>query len=66
MPISELDRYLNTLEARMKHLPKARRTDDLREIRSHLETLVAGYQAQGRSEFVMLGLRKHVSGDVVR
>ena len=45
-----LDRYLATLAARMQAVPAARRADELREVRQHLDALVAGNIALGRSE----------------
>jgi len=50
MANEQLDRYVNTLSARLKKVPPAERNEELREIRQHLEALIAGYIAQGRSE----------------
>jgi hypothetical protein len=50
MANQQLDRYIKTVSARLKTLTPAQRDEELREIRQHLEALIAGYLAQGRSE----------------
>lgn len=50
MPNVQMDQYLATVAARLKSLSAAERDEELREIRQHLEALVAGHMAQGRSE----------------
>ncbi|HEY0607628.1 MAG TPA: permease prefix domain 1-containing protein [Herpetosiphonaceae bacterium] len=45
-----LDHYITTLDKRLRSLPQAQREDDLREVRQHLEALVAGHVMRGMSE----------------
>jgi hypothetical protein len=45
-----LDRYIADLGARLRALPPAARDEELREVRQHLDALVAGHLAQGQSE----------------
>lgn len=47
---TELETYLETLSARLSALPPARREDEMREVRGHLEALAASYRAQGHDE----------------
>jgi uncharacterized integral membrane protein len=50
MAKSQLDHYLETIEGRLRNLPLARRQDEIREIRQHLEALAAGHRLAGLSE----------------
>ena len=50
MDNSPLDRYIADLGARLRALPPAARDEELREVRQHLDALVAGHLAQGQSE----------------
>lgn len=50
MANSPLDHYLETIEARLQGLLPARRQEEMREIRQHLEALVAGHRIAGLSE----------------
>lgn len=50
MANSELEHYLETIEARLKGLPSAQRQEEVREIRQHLEALVAGHRIAGLGE----------------
>jgi hypothetical protein len=45
-----LENYLSELTAQLGPLPMKRRVEELREMRAHLESAVAGYRAQGRTE----------------
>lgn len=45
-----LDAYISTIGGRLKRLSSAQREEELREIRQHLETLVAGHLAAGISQ----------------
>ena len=45
-----VDRYLASVARRLTALPAARRDEDLRELRQHLDTLVTGYRAAGLDE----------------
>lgn len=45
-----LDQYLATITARMKTVPAEQRDQEVEEMRQHLEALVAGHSALGRSE----------------
>ncbi len=49
MANSQLDRYLETIEGRLKRLPPARREEEMLEIRQHLEALAAGHRMAGLS-----------------
>ncbi|HEY0738491.1 MAG TPA: permease prefix domain 1-containing protein, partial [Herpetosiphonaceae bacterium] len=42
--------YITPLNTRLRSLPQAQREDDLREVRQHLEALVAGHVMRGMSE----------------
>jgi uncharacterized membrane protein len=53
----QLEEYLNTFAARLGKLPGAQRDDELREIRQHLELLIASHREQGKSEEEAVGLR---------
>ncbi|MBA3468505.1 MAG: hypothetical protein H0T53_02560 [Herpetosiphonaceae bacterium] len=46
----QIDQYIKTVSARLKRLTPAQRAEEIQEIRQHLEALIAGYVAQGRSE----------------
>jgi hypothetical protein len=46
----QVDRYIATLGARLRSLSPARRAEELREVRQHLDALVAGHLARGLSE----------------
>jgi hypothetical protein len=50
MANTPLDRYIETIAARLKTLPAAQRDEEMREIRQHLDALVAGHRAAGLSE----------------
>ena len=50
MANSQLDHYIETIEARLKSLSPARRQEEMQEIRQHLEALVAGHRIAGLSE----------------
>ncbi len=50
MANSQLDHYLETMEGRLKSLPPVRRQEEMREIRQHLEALVAGHRIAGLNE----------------
>jgi uncharacterized membrane protein len=50
MAQSQLDYYLEIIEGRLKGLPPAQRQEEMREIRQHLEALVAGHRIAGLSE----------------
>ena len=52
----QLEDYLSTFAARLGKLPGAQRDEELREIRQHLELLVASYRQQGKSEEEAVGL----------
>ena len=52
----QLDEYLNTVAGRIGSLLSAQREDELREIRQHLELLVASHREDGRSEEEAIGL----------
>lgn len=45
-----LDQYIETIHARLKSLPAAQRDEEVREIRQHLDALVAGHRAAGLGE----------------
>jgi hypothetical protein len=45
-----LDHYITTVSKRKRSLPAAQREEDLREVRQHLEALVAGHVMRGMSE----------------
>lgn len=47
---SRLEQYLSSLETRLKNLPADRRTEEVAEICQHLDALVAGHLAQGKTE----------------
>lgn len=50
MANSQLDHYIASIEARLKSLSPARRQEEMREIRHHLEALIAGHRIAGLSE----------------
>lgn len=50
MDNGRLEQYLTTIDAGLQTLPAARRAEELREIRQHLEALVAGHMARGAAE----------------
>jgi hypothetical protein len=43
----QVERYLQSVEARLSALPPAQRDDELRELRQHLEALIVGHRARG-------------------
>lgn len=43
----QVERYLQSIEARLEALAPAQRDDELRELRQHLEALIAGHRARG-------------------
>lgn len=45
-----LDHYITTLGSRLQGLPQTQREEELREVRQHLEALVAGHTMRGMSE----------------
>lgn len=45
-----LEHYITTLGKRLQSLPQSQREEDLREVRQHLEALVAGHVMRGMSE----------------
>jgi hypothetical protein len=45
-----VDRYLAAVARRLRALPAARRGEELRELRQHLDALVAGHRAAGLDE----------------
>ncbi len=46
----QLEEYLNQFALRLGKLPRAQREDELREIRQHVEALVASHRHDGKSE----------------
>jgi hypothetical protein len=50
MDSPRIDRYIETLGARLRSLSPAQRDEELREVRQHLDALVAGHNARGLSE----------------
>ena len=46
----KLDRYIETVAARLGALPEAERTEQIAELRQHLHSLVASAQAEGADE----------------
>ncbi|MBV9787297.1 MAG: hypothetical protein JOZ51_03935, partial [Chloroflexi bacterium] len=45
-----LDDYITTLARRLQRLPQTQREEELREVRQHLEALVAGHVQRGMSD----------------
>jgi hypothetical protein len=50
MSDTTVNEYLAQLSARLKALPADRREEELREIRQHLDALVAGHVHRGKTE----------------
>lgn len=50
MHSTDLDSYMAELERNLRGLPKAQRREELAEMRSHLEEMIAAYQELGMSE----------------
>ncbi len=60
MDSPRLEQYLAAVGARLRTLPPARRDEEVREIRQHLDALVAAHLARGQSpeEAVDVALRQ--------
>jgi len=50
MADAKMEEYVAAIAGRLRSLPPSQREEELREIRQHLDALVAGHRARGASE----------------